>query len=847
MSTARCDPRPPRWRGRRRERRARNGAERGRPGRRGCRGARASLGSSTRSSVTSSRRPRSAPPSRRSAATAASRIVELSAVEAEVRDLARRCTEKITTAPRLAVPDVAALGPVPGIPDGAGDPGTWRAARAELEGYLGRLDRVAAAFAEARRRFEAPLDERGDLRGLLTAYRDRANRFGLAEDPTLAEAFEEARGTCGPRPATWPGPDPWSPSTKRRSGLPSGPTTRPAPNMRTTDERRAVRPTGLHRSDRGRLLQRLRFTCRAPRSRQRADPAAASHTGVDDRHRRVVATCRRRRSARPAPDRRPTRRVCCRPGRRTQHLGAGITTVPVGAGPRPAVGRARRTRRSPRTSGSAPRAVRPVGRSRDGRPGRTEGFCPKCRTAVLVRAEAARRATSSAGSTRWSACIAHGGLGWIYLARDRNVSDRYVVLKGLLNTGDQDAFEAAVAERQFLAAGAAPAHRRDLQLRELRRRRATSSWSTSAASSLKQILKDRMAAQQRRVRPVPRRPGDRLHRRDPARVRVPALAGPALLRLQARQRDPGRRHAQADRPRRRAPRRRRPVAIYGTVGFQAPEVAEVGPSVASDIFTIGRTLAVLAMEFRGYQIDATSRRCRRSTTPRCSSGTTRSTGCCARPPRRIPTTGSSRADELRDQLLGVLREVRAPSTAAARGRRTRARRRCSAPPTAHRCRARLGPTSRRCASTAPTRPRRGSPGVSVARSASSGSTRARSRRRSTPSRCSSRRCARASRPAQYNEADELDRGACSPTTRGSGGPCGCRASRRVGPRRRRRGGRPRSTPCSARFRASWRRSLRSRSPASTPASATSPSSSTRCARRPTPTTSRRRRSGLARA
>src|SRR5207237_4153034 len=36
-------------------------------------------------------------------------------------------------------------------------------------------------------------------------------------------------------------------------------------------------------------------------------------------------------------------------------------------------------------------------------------------------------------------------------------------------------------------------------------------------------------------------------------------------------------------------------AIYGTTGFQAPEVADVGPSVASDIFTVGRTLAVLAM------------------------------------------------------------------------------------------------------------------------------------------------------------------------------------------------------------------------------------------------------------
>ena len=48
-------------------------------------------------------------------------------------------------------------------------------------------------------------------------------------------------------------------------------------------------------------------------------------------------------------------------------------------------------------------------------------------------------------------CLAHGGLGWIYLAVDRNVADRWVVLKGLLDTGDEDALAAAVAERQFLA------------------------------------------------------------------------------------------------------------------------------------------------------------------------------------------------------------------------------------------------------------------------------------------------------------------------------------------------------------------------------------------------------------
>ena len=36
-------------------------------------------------------------------------------------------------------------------------------------------------------------------------------------------------------------------------------------------------------------------------------------------------------------------------------------------------------------------------------------------------------------------------------------------------------------------------------------------------------------------------------------------------------------------------------------GFQAPEVATLGPSVASDIFTVGRTLMVLSAEVPGYQ------------------------------------------------------------------------------------------------------------------------------------------------------------------------------------------------------------------------------------------------------
>ena len=37
-------------------------------------------------------------------------------------------------------------------------------------------------------------------------------------------------------------------------------------------------------------------------------------------------------------------------------------------------------------------------------------------------------------------------------------------------------------------------------------------------------------------------------------------------------------------------------AIYGTLGYQAPEIAETGPTVASDVYTVGRTLAVLVMD-----------------------------------------------------------------------------------------------------------------------------------------------------------------------------------------------------------------------------------------------------------
>ncbi len=97
-------------------------------------------------------------------------------------------------------------------------------------------------------------------------------------------------------------------------------------------------------------------------------------------------------------------------------------------------------------------------------------------------------------------------------------------------------------------------------------------------------------------------------------------------------------------------------AIFGTKGYQAPEVATIGPSVASDIYTIGRTLLVLCSEFRGYQttyeftlppIDEMPLLAEYDSLFRLL------LKCCA----ADPADRFVSADELRVQLLGVLREV----------------------------------------------------------------------------------------------------------------------------------------------------------------------------------------------
>ncbi|MFJ3587443.1 serine/threonine-protein kinase PknG [Streptomyces sp. NBC_01259] len=245
----------------------------------------------------------------------------------------------------------------------------------------------------------------------------------------------------------------------------------------------------------------------------------------------------------------------------------------------------------------------PVGRARGSQPGRTEGFCTKCGhpysfTPKLQDGDVVHGQYEVAG------CLAHGGLGWVYLAVDRAVSDRWVVLKGLLDTGDQDAMAAAISERRFLAEIEHSNIVRIYNFVEHLDQRTGSLdgyivMEYVGGKALKEIANER------------RTPAGK---RDPLPVEQACAFGiealEALGHLHSRnllycdfkvdnaiQTEDQLKLIDMGAVRRMDDDE---SAIYGTVGYQAPEVAEVGPSVASDLYTVARTLAVLTFDFQGY-------------------------------------------------------------------------------------------------------------------------------------------------------------------------------------------------------------------------------------------------------
>jgi serine/threonine-protein kinase PknG len=93
---------------------------------------------------------------------------------------------------------------------------------------------------------------------------------------------------------------------------------------------------------------------------------------------------------------------------------------------------------------------RPLGRSRGDRAGLTSGFCPDDGTPFSFVPGLAAGDLLGGGRYEVLGPIAHGGVNWVYLAKDTDLEDRRVVLKGLINPGDPNASQASVAERRYL-------------------------------------------------------------------------------------------------------------------------------------------------------------------------------------------------------------------------------------------------------------------------------------------------------------------------------------------------------------------------------------------------------------
>lgn len=255
-----------------------------------------------------------------------------------------------------------------------------------------------------------------------------------------------------------------------------------------------------------------------------------------------------------------------------------------------------------------------------------------------------------AGQYEIMGVIAHGGMGWIYLAQDHYVAERVVVLKGLQSTGNPDEAAAAAAEREFLADITHPGIVKIFNFIDdprvpggfivmeyvggpsLRKRRNAAKGHMLepdvAIAYILEVLPALSYLHSRGVVYNDLKPDNIIVTEDQVKlIDLGAVSGIGAYGF-----------------------------IYGTKGYQAPEVATAGPSIESDIYTVGRTLAALVIDLpqtdgvydSGIPTPTDEPLFRRYISlyrviARC---------CHEDPARRFHSAGALEA-----QLLGVLREL----------------------------------------------------------------------------------------------------------------------------------------------------------------------------------------------
>ncbi len=277
---------------------------------------------------------------------------------------------------------------------------------------------------------------------------------------------------------------------------------------------------------------------------------------------------------------------------------------------------------------------------------REKGFCPKCGKPYSFL-PALKAGDVVAEQYEVAGCLAYGGLGWIYLAKDTLLS-RWVVLKGLLNAQDEAGAAAAVAERQFLAA---VKHANIVGVYNFAQRGSEGYivMEYVGGKTLRALRKERGPLPvAEAIAYVHRILGAfaYLHRQEPPLVYCDFKPDNFMLEGDdVKLIDMGGVRRVDDEG----------GDIYGTKGYSAPEAGD-GPTPVSDLFTVARTLAVLVADFRGFQstfeftlpplIDLPTLQGQESLYRWLTKAT-----------RADPDERFQNADEMAEQLAGVLREI----------------------------------------------------------------------------------------------------------------------------------------------------------------------------------------------
>jgi serine/threonine-protein kinase PknG len=289
---------------------------------------------------------------------------------------------------------------------------------------------------------------------------------------------------------------------------------------------------------------------------------------------------------------------------------------------------------------------KPVGRSSSDGEALSEGWCPHCGSPYSFLPQLSP-GDMVVDQYEIKGCIAHGGLGWIYLAFDKNVNDRPVVLKGLVHSGDAEAQSIAMAERQFLAEVTHPGIVKIFNFVEHDDKNGDPVgyivMEYVGGTSLKQAKGTKLPVAQAIAYMLEILPAlGYLHSvglvyndLKPENIMV-TEEQLKLIDLGA------------------VSRLNSYGFLYGTPGYQAPEIVKTGPTMATDVYTVGRTLAALTLDLRTHngryddglpegdpvlaKYDSFGRLLRRAIDPD--------------PRRRFAS-----AEEMSGQLIGVLREV----------------------------------------------------------------------------------------------------------------------------------------------------------------------------------------------